>query len=345
MIVESKSNMQPLFYVLRLIFFIFYVIYVFLAIGLCDIIMMVTMPLILVNRQTYRKITNFLATKGWPLIVFAFERIGRNRIIFTSDHDITIHNNHDPNERGNALVLLNHTYHCDWLLSFSFGERIGRIGNIKIAMKNAIKYVPLAGPGIWAMGFIFLSRKWQNDQKKINKAYQHLRDEQEPFWFVTHPEGSRLSETNLTECHEFSNSRGLPLLHNVLVPRVKGFTSSVIALREQLDYIYDLTVAYKKRPASFFALFLGYNPTEVHVHIKKIPICELPTDETQIGDWLYDLYTSKDQLLKQFKLKGYFPNSRKLDLSFNYQKYYVNLVVWLLLVISMLVIFIKLFSF
>ncbi|EAL63183.1 hypothetical protein DDB_G0288523 [Dictyostelium discoideum AX4] len=324
------------------LFLVLYIVFIFSCIALSDAIMMISIPVLLVSRSYFRKITNAIAHFGWPLITLAFETLGRNKLVFTGD-SIKDYQNFDNNQKKvlgkdrNALVLINHTYHCDWLLSFSLGERSGRIGNIKIAMKDIIKYVPFAGIGIWAMGFIFLSRKWQNDQPKINKAYEHLRKDGEPFWFVTHPEGSRVSEKNLKESQEFSRSRGLPILENLLIPRVKGFTSSVVALHDQIDAVYDLTVAYKKKPGNIFRLLYGANPTEIHVHVRRFPISSIPVNDIKgVEQWLYKTYQEKDRLLKSFKENGYFSDGKFLDQPFKPQKYLKNLFVW---IISLLIFF------
>jgi len=319
----------------RAVIYGLYLTFIFLSIALSDVIMTLSIPILLFSRSIFRKITNGIAQFGWPLFTFAFETFGRNKIIWTGEplNEFQEGSSKDGKDR-NALVTINHTYYCDWLLSFSLGVRCGRIGNIKIAMKDVIKYIPFVGIGIWAMGFIFLSRKWQDDQKKINKAYSHLKTDGEPFWFVTHPEGSRVNATNIKKSQEFAKERGLPILNNVLLPRVKGFTSSVLALRDTLDAVYDLTVAYKKRPAGFIHLFYGARPTEIHVHLRRFPIQSLPTEEKHIEQWLYQRSKEKDILIQQFKDKGYF-SEQPLDLPFNPKKYIFNFFVWL----SMLTIF------
>ncbi|EGC29814.1 hypothetical protein DICPUDRAFT_58605 [Dictyostelium purpureum] len=335
--------------VFRIIFFIVYMIFIFSSIALSDLVMTLCIPIFLISRSYFRKITNLIAQLGWPLFTLAFETLGRNKLVYSGE-SLREYQNFDSNKKiegkdRNALVLINHTHHCDWLLSFSLGERCGRIGNIKIAMKDIIKYIPFVGAGIWAMGFIFLSRQWQNDQHKINKAYSHLKKDGEPFWFVTHPEGSRFGPSNLKSSQEFAKSRNLPILNNILMPRVKGFTSAVLALNDTVDAVYDLTVAYKKAPGNMVKLIYGSDPTEIHIHVRRFPLSEIPTsNEKDIEQWLYDRYYEKDQLLKTFKEKGYFDQSKHLNLPFKYQKYLPNLILWIVLLLSFFTILIKLFN-
>eukprot|EP01133_Synstelium_polycarpum_P006246 gene6246-7239_t len=305
--------------------FILYVGFIFSAIALSDVIMTVSMPLLLFSSNYFRKLTNGIAQLGWPLFTVALEFLGKNKLVFSGD-DIRAYQTRDRS----ALVTLNHTYYCDWMLAFSLGERTGRIGNIKIAMKDIIKYVPFVGVGIWAMGFIFLSRSWQNDQPKINKAFSRLKKDGEPFWFVTHPEGSRMSAANLKDSRQFAMDRGgnVPLLDNILVPRVKGFTTAVQATRDVVDVVYDMTAAYKRPPRGFLGLLYGANPTEVHIHLRRYPITDVPTSDADASAWLYARYKEKDELLAHFKEKGHFPG-KTLDYPFNARKYLPNFVMWL----------------
>ncbi|GAM28970.1 hypothetical protein SAMD00019534_121460 [Acytostelium subglobosum LB1] len=307
------------------LFFSTYLLFIFSAIALSDVIMTVSIPLLLLSRNLFRKITNKISNTGWPLFTLAFEVLGRNKLIFTGD-DLLAAQKTDRN----ALVVLNHTYHCDWLLSFSLGERLGRIGNIKIAMKDVIKYIPFVGVGIWAMGFIFLSRRWQDDQKKINKAFSHLKQDGEPFWFVTHPEGSRLSPKSLAECQRFARERGnVPLLENILLPRLKGFVSSVVALRDETDAIYDMTAAYAKPPGGFIQMLYGNHPSQIHIHLRRFDMAKLPKDEAEVGTWLYNLYKEKDDLLKHFKTHGHFPGAQLTHMmEYRASKYILNMVMW-----------------
>ncbi|PNX55028.1 putative 1-acyl-sn-glycerol-3-phosphate acyltransferase 4, partial [Trifolium pratense] len=72
--------------------------------------------------------------------------------------------------------------------------------------------------------------------------------------------------------------------------------------------VYDVTIAYKNQCPSFLDNVFGLDPSEVHLHIRRIPIEEIPISETKAASWLMDAFQIKDQLLSDFKVQGHFPN-------------------------------------
>lgn len=73
--------------------------------------------------------------------------------------------------------------------------------------------------------------------------------------------------------------------------------------------VYDLTIGYKKRCPLFINNVFGTDPSEVHIHIRRIPISEIPQSEDGMTQWLYDLFYQKDQMLASFSKTGSFPDS------------------------------------
>jgi lysocardiolipin and lysophospholipid acyltransferase len=76
----------------------------------------------------------------------------------------------------------------------------------------------------------------------------------------------------------------------------------------QSNAVYDVTIAYKNQCPSFLDNVFGLDPSEVHLHIRRIPIEEIPISETKAASWLMDAFQIKDQLLSGFKVQGHFPN-------------------------------------
>lgn len=52
----------------------------------------------------------------------------------------------------------------------------------------------------------------------------------------------------------------------------------------------------------------GLDPSEVHIHVRRIPIDEIPASDDDTAAWLTNAFQRKDQLLSYFKDQGYFPN-------------------------------------
>lgn len=69
-----------------------------------------------------------------------------------------------------------------------------------------------------------------------------------------------------------------------------------------------MTIAYKHSCPSFLDNVFGVDPSEVHLHIRRIPAKEIPESESEMASWLIDAFQLKDQLLEKFKSEGCFPN-------------------------------------
>lgn len=79
-------------------------------------------------------------------------------------------------------------------------------------------------------------------------------------------------------------------------------------LVSQLHAVYDVTIAYKNQCPSFLDNVFGVDPSEVHLHIRRIPVEEIPASEAKADSWLMNTFEIKDQLLSDFKDEGHFPN-------------------------------------
>lgn len=71
--------------------------------------------------------------------------------------------------------------------------------------------------------------------------------------------------------------------------------------------VYDITIAYKNRCPSLIDNVFGVDPSEVHMHVRRIPIEEMPESEG-VGAWLMETFESKDRLLSDFIANGHFPH-------------------------------------
>lgn len=80
--------------------------------------------------------------------------------------------------------------------------------------------------------------------------------------------------------------------------------------------VYDVTIGYKNRCPSFLDNVFGVDPSEVHIHIRCIPIDTIPVSESEMSTWLINRFQLKDQLLSNFQIQGQFPDpATQRDLS------------------------------
>lgn len=83
---------------------------------------------------------------------------------------------------------------------------------------------------------------------------------------------------------------------------------SIFQLVSFLAAVYDLTIGYKHRCPTFLDNVFGVAPSEVHIHIRRIPLSNIPISEPDSAAWLMETFRSKDNLLSDFYSEGQFPN-------------------------------------
>lgn len=54
----------------------------------------------------------------------------------------------------------------------------------------------------------------------------------------------------------------------------------------------------------------GLGPSEVHIHVRRIPVGEIPASDDGASAWLMDKFKLKDNLLSYFTGNGHFPEPR-----------------------------------
>ncbi|KAL0725488.1 hypothetical protein Bca4012_040087 [Brassica carinata] len=174
--------------------------------------------------------------------------------------------------KEHALVVCKHRSDIDWLVGWILAQRSGCLGSALAVTKKSSKFLP--------------------------SGLQRLKDFPQPFWLALFVEGTRFTETKLKAAQEYAASSELPIPRNVLIPRTKGFVSTVINMRSYVPAIYDMTVAIPKTspPPTMLRLVKG-QPSVVHVHIKCHSMKDLPESDEAIAQWCIDQFVAKDALL------------------------------------------------
>ncbi|WJZ83738.1 hypothetical protein VitviT2T_003394 [Vitis vinifera] len=158
------------------------------------------------------------------------------------------------------------------------------------------------------MEFIPVERKWEIDEPLMHQMLSTFRDPRDPLWLAVFPEGTDFTEQKCIRSQKYAAEKGLPILKNVLLPKTKGFCACLEDLRGSLDAVYDLTIGYKHQCPSFLDNVFGVDPSEVHMHVRRIPLNNIPTSENEVTTWLMDTFILKDQLLSNFYSQGGFPH-------------------------------------
>ncbi|KAG9440893.1 hypothetical protein H6P81_021058 [Aristolochia fimbriata] len=246
-----------------------------------------------------RKATSFLFGLWLALWPCLFEKINKTKVVFSGDI---------VPARERVLLFANHRTEVDWMYLWDLALRKGCLGYIKYVLKSSLMKLPIFGWGFHIFEFIPVERKWEMDEPIMREMLSKFTDPRDPLWLAVFPEGTDFTEQKCLRSQEFAAENGLPILKNVLLPKTKGFHASVEILRNSLDAVYDITIGYKYRCPLFMDNVFGVDPAEVHIHIQRFSIDDLPTSETDTSAWLMKRFQIKDKLLSDFAANGYFPS-------------------------------------
>ena len=193
-----------------------------------------------------------------------------------------------------------------------------------------------------ASHFIFITRKWAEDEKILSDNLAYFTSRGYPLQLLFFPEGTDLSHSNREKSHKFSEENGLPKYDYVLQPRTKGFIHCLQELRKGSipPSIIDISVGYIGTiPQNEVSIVTGDLPREIHFHANVIPPSDIPSDPSQLPDWLAQRWREKEERLKRFYEERKFsaPYVREHGCSWVQWKMALVLLFWLtFLVVSLL---------
>ncbi|XP_058223955.1 1-acyl-sn-glycerol-3-phosphate acyltransferase 2-like isoform X2 [Rhododendron vialii] len=196
--------------------------------------------------------------------------------------------------KEHALIIPNHRHDVDWLVVWTLAQYFGCLGSAPVISKDSSKFFPVLGWSTWFSDFVYLKRNWNKDEGVLKSSLQALKDFPRPFWLIFFVEGTRLTQKKLLAAQEYAASTGIHVPKNVLVPRTKGFVSTVKYIRSFVPAVYDVTLAVPKNvpPPSVKGMF-SKQPSLVKVYIKRYPVEELPKSDEGIAEWCRDRFVAK----------------------------------------------------
>lgn len=143
-------------------------------------------------------------------------------------------------------MIMNHTYEIDWLAGWMLLDHYQLLGNAKAFAKKALGYMPVLGWAWWLAEFVFLNRDFDKDKEIISRQLKVAYSNPNPNWVLLNAEGTRFTPAKHEASVKFAQERGMTVLKHHLIPRTKGFTTSLPSLRGRCPAIYDLNLVFKK---------------------------------------------------------------------------------------------------
>ncbi|XP_031503678.1 1-acyl-sn-glycerol-3-phosphate acyltransferase PLS1-like isoform X1 [Nymphaea colorata] len=245
------------------------------------------------SKRLHRRINRVLAELLWLEVVWLFDWWGGFKVQVYTDY-VTL----QAMGKEHALVMSNHRSDVDWLVGWVLAQRSGCLGSALAVMKKSSKFLPVFGWSMFFSEYVFLERSWAKDQATLKAGLQMLEDFPQPFWLALFVEGTRFTQEKLLAAQQYAMTAGLPVPRNTLVPRTKGFVSTINTIRSFVPAIYDVTVAVPRgQPAPTMLNILARKPSVIHVLIKRHSTDELPKTDAAIAQWCRDTFIEKDLLL------------------------------------------------
>ncbi|KAK7100023.1 1-acyl-sn-glycerol-3-phosphate acyltransferase epsilon-like [Littorina saxatilis] len=276
-------------------------------------------------RRFYRRVDDVFFSSYLRLLLFFFENCTGFEMHLYGNVEALL----STDELENAVYISNHQSTVDWILGCSLALRRGALGRCRYVVKDGLKHFPFYGFYLSQHGTIFIKRGGKFQASKAENQLRNMVQDNCPMWMVVFPEGTRFNpdiKEAIKKSRGYCGQQGIPDMQHVLCPRTKA---TQVCLHELADYascVYDVTFAYNntynpetgQRTASpGMPDFLSGHTTKVHVYIDKIPMKDVPTEETEVTKWINDRFLRKEQLLSHFysnedQDKASFPGEGKL---------------------------------
>ncbi|XP_062851813.1 lysocardiolipin acyltransferase 1 [Trichomycterus rosablanca] len=252
------------------------------------------LPIMLLSPAWYRWLTDRIVATWFTLPVALLELVFGVKVIITGDGFI-------PGER--SVIIMNHRTRLDWMFLWCCLLRHSYLRLEKVCLKAALKAVPGFGWAMQVASFIFIQRKWAEDQTHMANMLEYFCEIRQPLQLLLFPEGTDLTDNTRARSDEFAEKNGLQKFEYVLHPRTTGFTFIVETLLkgDNLDALHDITVAYLYTvPQTERHLLAGTFPQQIHFHVRRYPVSSLPQDSAALQAWCQERWVEKERRLRSF---------------------------------------------
>ncbi len=274
-------------------------VFLFAAILVFNGIQMSSMVVRPFSQKAFRAINRWCAGTWWGWTVWWVQAMHGTKVVVSGD---------DVPKRENIMLVSNHQTFADIPVLLDFAKTKESLGNLKWFVKDIIKYFPGVGWGMLFLDCLFIKRNWTEDRDYISRMFAKILKFQVPVWIINFSEGTRQTPEKLQKSQEYARSQGMKEPSHVLIPRTKGFVATLDALSTHLDAVYDVTIAYNEGVPDLWQWIKGY-VHEVHLHVQRFPVEELPKDSDDRTRWLMARFIEKDRLLDHFYNHGAFPET------------------------------------
>ncbi|XP_033113260.1 1-acyl-sn-glycerol-3-phosphate acyltransferase gamma-like [Anneissia japonica] len=256
-----------------------------------------------ISKSLYRRCVCFFAYQHWVQMVFFFDHWAKAEIIFYHEKNFI-----EMLSTEHALIVMNHRFDVDFLVTWSACEKFGILGSSKSFVKEELKYIPIVGWGFSLIEMVFLKRNFLKDRKALVDGISILKDYPVKSWMLLFCEGTRFTREKQVKANEVAKEKGLKELKYHLLPRTKGFSVITQAMKGVVPAMYDVTLCCKDEPT--FMQVVSAKKMKFHVLTRRIAADNIPTDtDEESAAFCHKLYQEKDDAVDYFHkhdtLEGY----------------------------------------
>ncbi|KAI5165822.1 hypothetical protein NEIRO02_0720 [Nematocida sp. AWRm79] len=270
-------------------------LYLIFLLGVLLIIQLITFPIAIINKKPIVHIMNLYNRHMASVCLFLIKIGNRNAIqmIYTNPTLLSELNN----KSSSILIVSNHICAFDGAILTILSNQLGK--DSRFVGKSALRWIPIIGWGMYLSDYLFVKRVWKKDCERIKKWCKHQKN---GVSLVIYPEGSRYTEKKQKKSADFSISKSLPVLQNVLYPRTKGYNLCVNILpNPPFTTILNVTMVYlvngkKQNPPSYIKCVTQRLPGVFKVIIEA----ERITESIKNAEYVVDKFKEKDVLINQY---------------------------------------------
>ncbi|XP_060602438.1 1-acyl-sn-glycerol-3-phosphate acyltransferase epsilon-like [Ruditapes philippinarum] len=240
-------------------------------------------------RRIYTSADDCLYSLYQKLILFFFHTYTGAEVQVYGDVEALL------NEKKSVIFICNHQCTVDWIIANMLASPQSCIGRIRYVLKDGLRFFPLYGFYFRQHSCIYVKKSGKFDQDKAEKQLAQLKTNDIPVWLVIFPEGTRMNP-DLPDVIERSKNSAI---EQVMFEKLK----------HHVDAIYDVTIGYSdsidpetgcRIAAPGMTEFLSLNNPGIHLHFNKVPIQDIPMEETDLKQWLFSTFRQKDKLISHF---------------------------------------------
>jgi 1-acyl-sn-glycerol-3-phosphate acyltransferase len=194
-----------------------------------------------------------------------------------------------------SLIICNHNAVLDALVTWDVGLRAGTIGAVRYVAKKEVLDIPVFNSVFKETGTIFLERvPGGNDEMTIHSSVKEILSDPREQCIVLFPEGHRFTHERHTEACAIAQRKKLPEPRHVLLPRIGAYKAIFEGVKEKLEALYVVTIAYPQGVPSWWRALSGKGCL-IHYRVQRIPVREIPDDYDHHQAHLYALFSEMDE--------------------------------------------------